>query len=516
MDKRIINLWIMYAEIHKQKRDGFSVSYISKELGLNRRTVKKYLKMSEDEFLDYKTAIERSKLLDPYEDFICQRLKDCPIASAAQIHDWLKEYHDDMINVNDKTVFNFVLHIREKYGIPKPFEHREYLASDERPYGKQAQVDFGEYYMTTEENKRKKVHFFAMSLSRSRYKYTLMSDKPFTTLALIAAFENAIRYFGGMVDTVVLDQDKLMLVSENYGDLILTAEFKKYVEFRKFNLHFCRKSDPQSKGLIENVVKYIKYNFLRGRKFIDIHILNGQCIAWLERTANAKVHGTTKQVPAEQWQIEKTYLTPVAELYILPEPGKEYNVRKDNIISYHGNRYLLPIGTFVAPKTIVKVCREEEQMIIIDTTGTEIARYRIASGKGQLIANNNFKRDYSAGVSELIEKLARRFIEPTLAKTYFEKIHSNNKRYCRDQLQIIEKAADKFGMDIMNKVIIFCDKQKILKATDVKAYAIKLAENDINSRQNEIKDKIEVRTMDKNSYIIIPEKSNINDYKSIM
>lgn len=511
-----MNLWIMYHEIHKQKRDGFSVSRISKELGLNRRTVKKYLNMREDEFLDYKSDIERAKLLDPYEDFICQRLQECPVASAAQIHDWLKEYHAEIIHVADKTVFNFVLHIREKYGIPKPFEHREYLAAEERPFGKQAQVDFGEYNMTTEENKRKKVHFFAMSLSRSRYKYSIMSDKPFTTLALIAAFENAIRYFGGLMETVVLDQDKLMLVSENYGDLILTAEFKKYVEFRKFKLHFCRKSDPASKGLIENVVKYIKYNFLRGRKYIDIQTLNGQCIAWLERTANAKVHGTTKKVPAEEWQTEKTYLTPITELYTLPEPEKEYNVRKDNIISYHGNRYQLPLGTFSAPKTLVKVIRNENQIVIKNSNGTEIARYKVSSGKGQLICNSNFKRDYSAKISELIEELAETFSEPTIAKEYFEKVRLSNRRYIRDQLQLIKKLTDQFGMEIMNRTLILCDKQNILKATDMQAYALKIAVNDKNNKLNETKDKIEIHTMNKNSFILAPEKSNVNDYKSIM
>ena len=54
-----------------------------------------------------------------------------------------------------------------------------------------------------------------------------------------------------------------MLVSENHGDLLLTQEFRSYVSYRGFSLHFCRKSDPQSKGKVENVIRYIKYNFLR-------------------------------------------------------------------------------------------------------------------------------------------------------------------------------------------------------------------------------------------------------------
>ena len=55
---------------------------------------------------------------------------------------------------------------------------------------------------------------------------------------------------------IVYDQDTLLLISENKGDLILTEAFRKYAEYRGFKLHFCRKSDPQSKGKVENVIKY--------------------------------------------------------------------------------------------------------------------------------------------------------------------------------------------------------------------------------------------------------------------
>ena len=50
---KLMHLLIMYHEIQRLKRDGFSVAWISREVVLNRRTVKKYLAMSEEEFLEY-------------------------------------------------------------------------------------------------------------------------------------------------------------------------------------------------------------------------------------------------------------------------------------------------------------------------------------------------------------------------------------------------------------------------------------------------------------------------------
>jgi hypothetical protein len=92
--------------------------------------------------------------LDTYESFVQKGLKQYPDASAAQVHDWLKETLEDLINVNAKTVFNFVLLVRKKYNIPKPFSNRDFIQIEELPFARQAQVVFEEYNMTTYEDKQ--------------------------------------------------------------------------------------------------------------------------------------------------------------------------------------------------------------------------------------------------------------------------------------------------------------------------------------------------------------------------
>ena len=70
---------------------------------------------------------------------------------------------------------------------------------------------------------------------------------------------------------------------------------------RSSSLHFCRKADPQSKGKVENVVKYVKNNFLYGRPWYDLQTLQAQGMAWLQRTGNAMPHSTTRKIPLEEW-----------------------------------------------------------------------------------------------------------------------------------------------------------------------------------------------------------------------
>ncbi len=150
--EKLMDLLIMYHKVHRLSLLGFKAAKIGRELVMDRRTVKKYLDMSEQEYMEFIDRHDsRNRLLDKYEGFVKLRLEDCPDASAAQIHDWLKEHHDDFIHVSEKTVFNYVLHIRKIHGIPKPFNVRPCLQADELPYGQQAQVDFGVYNMTTQE-----------------------------------------------------------------------------------------------------------------------------------------------------------------------------------------------------------------------------------------------------------------------------------------------------------------------------------------------------------------------------
>ena len=58
------------------------------------------------------------------------------------------------------------------------------------------------------------------------------------------------------------------------GDLVLTTKFQSFVKEQHFLPVFCRKADPESKGKVENVVKYVKGNFLSGRLFYNIDRLN--------------------------------------------------------------------------------------------------------------------------------------------------------------------------------------------------------------------------------------------------
>jgi transposase len=219
--------------------------------------------------------------------------------SSAQVLDWLLEKYREDLKVAESTVRRYVRGLREDYDIPKVTFSRSYEAVPEVPMGAQAQVDFGQTNQYTPDGKFVKLRFISFVLSHSRFKYKEWLDRPFTTRDVIRAHENAFQYFGGIPDELVYDQDALIVVSENAGDLILTREFQAYREERQLSLRVCRPFDPESKGKIENVVGYIKHNFAKHRLYHGLDSWNESGCDWLGRTGNYKIHNTTKKRPVK-------------------------------------------------------------------------------------------------------------------------------------------------------------------------------------------------------------------------
>jgi transposase len=423
--------------------------------------------MNPDEFKQFLEGQEkRTKKLDPYEQHILQWLKEHPDLSAAQIWDWLKEHFPEM-KIGGSTVRSYVRMLRKMYGIPKKVQQRQYEAIPDPPMGEQMQVDFGETKMKNLQGNLVKCWFITFVLSHSRQKFVHWQDRPFVTRDVIEAHELAFAYYGGITKEIVYDQDHLLLVSENYGNLILTHEFAVYVHHRGFQVRMCRKQDPESKGRIENVVKYVKRNFARHRIFIGVDKLNEDCLAWLERTGNALIHHTTKKIPAEVFALEKQHLRPVPEKIKNPSMSITRTVRKDNTIWYEGSRYSVPLGTYDGTSKEVGIRIHESTLRIYDLdTGEIIAEHERSLRRGQLVQNTNHRRDRQKGIASYIESVRGQFPDPGLALSYLEEICRLHPRYIRDQLQLIQKSLDQAPKEVANQALRYCVVNRLYRAVD--------------------------------------------------
>ena len=133
---------------------------------------------------------------------------------------------------------------------------------------------------------------------------------------------------------------------------------------------------------------------------------------------------------------------------------------------------------------------------------------------GQTIGKRSSRKNVDKRIDQLIDETAALFGDPEQAKAYFQKIREDKPRYIRDQLHTIKKLNGDFDSEIANQALMFCVENKIYRATDMvsvaKSIEIRLSQDDT------IKQPIDIKTINQTAQKIIPEKSNISDYQSLM
>ena len=509
---------VMWYKVKELKSKGLNKTQIARCLGINRNTVRKYQSMSESEFMNSQSYRRNyNHKLDPYEDFVHKSLDSHPYLSSSQIRDWLREQYEDFPDVGQKTVYTYVQYIRRKYHISKRVGHgnRQYEKQPDTAYGEYAQVDFGERWMYDKEHHPVKVYFYAIVLCRSRYKYIYFSRGPFTTALTVYAHELSFAYLGGKPKKIIYDQDKVLIVNENLGDVLLTREFHAFVNEQHFQPVFCRKSDPESKGKIENVVKYVKYNFLRGRTFHSIDQLNKEALEWLERTGNGNEHSLTHLIPSEEFQIERNCLQPYHGIPTEPrQKMKEYYVRKDNTICYHSNFYTLPCGTCKGQSTTVWVQEsEEERLEIFDKeTGKQITSHPLCKEKGKTVSNMAHHRVRNVPREDMEKRIVDYAGGDSIASEWMNGLRAGKPRYYWDNLNHILRFMRTFSRETFHEAMEIC--------LDRGAYNALMLTDTARSIQKRKKEKpADLPPMSTATIPTVaqemPEKTNINQYSSI-
>ncbi len=183
-------------------------------------------------------------------------------------------------------------------------------------------------------------------------------------------------------------------------------------------LRLCRAFDPESKGKIEAVIKYLKYNFARNRLFIDTDSFNDEYLKWLGRTGNGKMHIITKKIPAEVFTLEKEHLDPIPHFRFDQQihTSVTYPVRKNNTVLYKQNRYQVPTGTYL-PGREVEILVKDKNLSIIDHS------------TGELIRIVHPERDTKSTIDQVYDTVLTALGYRNKAKLFLDNIHKEKSRY---------------------------------------------------------------------------------------
>jgi transposase len=445
----------MFQEIQKLKKEGHNRSFISRELKIDRKTIRKYYNMTDNEFHIYQSQSKtRSKLLESYKKDILSVYESNNFKKlyVSSVYDFLEEKHDKL-PVSEKSLRNYIKELQKTGELKLNSSTRVYRKVEDLPFGKQMQLDFGEFKLPS----GLKLHIFAVVLSASRMRYVRFQSTPFHTIDVIRHLLDSFDYYGGVPQELVIDQDSTLVSSENDGNIVYTKKFNYFIEEMKLNMYVCRKSDPESKGKIENLVKFVKVNFLNSRDFENLEQANDSLSKWLARKANGRISQATQMIPAELHQEEKKHLRDLRNSIF--RKGKlsnreERKVGSDSFISVGGSYYS-------APETyryrIVEILTTEFKVYIYDQAcGDVIAEHRKSTIAGRKVIIEAHFRRKSKTIADLKATVLSAYDFPQWQSFCLHNFKTYP-RYIRDQCLVCIKLFDrKINPSTFLESVIFC------------------------------------------------------------
>jgi hypothetical protein len=204
---------------------------------------------------------------------------------------------------------------------------------DDGPPGSELQIDFGYLgLIPAGEGRRRKLHALVFTACFSRYLFVYLTFS-MTLEEVIAGCEDAWEFFGGVFRVLVPDNMSPVVAKADAVNPRLTREWLEYAQARGFVTDPARVRHPRDKPRVEAGVKFVQGNFFAGETFLDMADARSKMAEWLG-TANARVHGTTRQVPAVVFADREAPC-------LLPALGERYQVPYWAEVKVHVDYHLL-------------------------------------------------------------------------------------------------------------------------------------------------------------------------------
>jgi transposase len=338
----------------KPLRDaGATWKEIAAELGLDPRTVKKYINRPAVPPSAPRRVGTPPRLIEHLAPVVDAWLTGDITLRGTVIHERLVAEHG--FPGSYQRVKLYVAEARPRIaaeqGLPGPLTglHRRFEVTP----GAQAQVDWG---TGSREIARalgvRYVYSFHMTLSYSRDPFCC-----FTTSLDLATFfgchQRAFAHFGGVPGSIVYDRTKTVVrrhVAPGRA-VPIHPEAAAFAEHYGFAIDVLAAGRPQAKGRVERQVLIVREHVLAGRSFTGLDDLDAAFAEWVP-IRHAQTHRTHGQVIAVRAETDRAALAPLPPAAYRVTDRCLRRVGKDCLISFESSRYSLPAEDVTAGMTV--------------------------------------------------------------------------------------------------------------------------------------------------------------------
>ena len=229
------------------------------------------------------------------------------------------------------------------------------------------------------------VHVFCAVLAWSRWRFVRVAadEKSATTLAMLG---ECFAELGGTPQVVLADRMGCLKGGVVANRVIPTGDYVRFALHYRFRPDFCEGADPESKGIVENLVGYAKSDLLTPLLLdgVDLAGSNDAAAAWC-REVNAAMHADIAAVPEQRLAQERLLLGPLPSLQLrIGAAPVLRKVDKLSCVRIGSARYSVPMARI---GTSVQVVAGSGRVLIVDArTGEVVADHgAVAPGESSVV-----------------------------------------------------------------------------------------------------------------------------------
>jgi transposase len=223
------------------------------------------------------------------------------------------------------------------------------------------------------------LHVFCAVLAWSRFRFVRFAadERAATTLAMLA---ECFEVLGGVPGKVLADRMGCLKGGVVANVVVPTGEYVRFAGHYGFRPDFCEAADPESKGIVENLVGYAKSDLLVPQApFGDFTAANDAASAWCAEV-NGVTHSEICAVPAERLMTERELLAPLPSLR--PSLGKTVIRKVDRLscVRFASARYSVPTRLM---GTLVRLRADDGRLLAIMTADGEMVAEHVLVAPGE-------------------------------------------------------------------------------------------------------------------------------------
>jgi transposase len=211
---------------------------------------------------------------------------------------------------------------------------------------------------------------FCAVLAWSRWRFVSFAadQRAETTMAALAACFEAI---GGVPATVLTDRMGCLKAGTAAGLVVPTADYVRFATHYGFRPDFCEGGDPESKGLVENLVGYVKSDLMIPAELTvaDLAAANTAGAAWRDEV-NAREHSEICAIPDERLAVERDLLGSLPSLRARFGRVTQRKVDRLSCVRIGSARYSVPTR-HIAKTVEVRITDGTVQVLLLDTVIAE-------------------------------------------------------------------------------------------------------------------------------------------------